>query len=101
VIFGSITGIDPLSLGENEKVAIDPGFTAQQAQALQQIAHNQAAVPELSSMLLTASGIAGLVCGAALAPKPRPPRPDRSKVGVASLPRLASAETLIQQDGRG
>lgn len=62
VIFGSITGIDPLSLGENEKVARDLGFTAQQAQALQQIAHNQVAVPEPSSMLLVASGIAGLVC---------------------------------------
>ncbi|MBC9176047.1 VPLPA-CTERM sorting domain-containing protein [Roseomonas ludipueritiae] len=62
VVFGSITSIDPLSLGENEKVAMDLGFTSEQALALQQIAHNQVAVPEPASILLLASGIAGLVC---------------------------------------
>ncbi|MFC7555152.1 VPLPA-CTERM sorting domain-containing protein [Pseudoroseomonas wenyumeiae] len=62
MVFGSITGIDPLSLGENERVARDLGFTSEQALALQQIAHNQVAAPEPASILLLASGIAGLVC---------------------------------------
>jgi hypothetical protein len=62
VVFGSITGIDPLSLGRNEQVAMDLGFTTDQALALQQIAHQQVAVPEPSSILLLASGLAGLVC---------------------------------------
>jgi hypothetical protein len=39
--FGSVTGLDPLSLGKKERVAIDLGFTADQAVALQKVAHDE------------------------------------------------------------
>ena len=41
--FGKITGKDPLSLGDRERVAIDLGFSPAQAKMLQQIAHDQLA----------------------------------------------------------
>lgn len=41
--FGKITGKDPLSLGDNETVADDMGFSKPQTHALQQIAHDQIA----------------------------------------------------------
>ncbi|MBP0600640.1 PEP-CTERM sorting domain-containing protein [Herbaspirillum sp. LeCh32-8] len=41
MLFGKITGTDPLSLGENESVAEDLGFSKNQAVALQKIAHDQ------------------------------------------------------------
>jgi len=43
MVFGKVTGKDPLSLGENETVADDMGFSKPQTRALQQIAHDQLA----------------------------------------------------------
>ena len=43
LVFGQVTGRDPLSLGEKERVAADFGFSPAQAKALQQIAHDQLA----------------------------------------------------------
>ena len=43
VIFGKVTGLDPLSLGPKEIVAADFGFSRAQASALQQIAHDELA----------------------------------------------------------
>jgi opacity protein-like surface antigen len=43
LVFGRVTGRDPLSLGDQEKVADDFGFLPVQAHALQQIAHDQLA----------------------------------------------------------
>jgi hypothetical protein len=44
--FASVTGKDPLSLGRNETVADDMGFSPAQTVALQQIAHDQLAAPK-------------------------------------------------------
>ncbi|MFL9924906.1 PEP-CTERM sorting domain-containing protein [Herbaspirillum lusitanum] len=41
MLFGKITGKDPLSLGEKESVAEDLGFSKSQVVALQKIAHDQ------------------------------------------------------------
>ncbi|HSS13769.1 MAG TPA: SGNH/GDSL hydrolase family protein [Rhizomicrobium sp.] len=43
MIFGKLTGKDPLSLGDAETVADDMGFSKPQTHALQQIAHDQLA----------------------------------------------------------
>jgi hypothetical protein len=43
MVFGKVTGKDPLSLGDNETVADDMGFSRPQTHALQQIAHDQLA----------------------------------------------------------
>lgn len=43
MVFGKVTGKDPLSLGDNETVADDMGFSKPQTHALQQIAHDQLA----------------------------------------------------------
>ncbi|MBN9589817.1 MAG: hypothetical protein BGN85_04285 [Alphaproteobacteria bacterium 64-11] len=43
MVFGKVTGKDPLSLGENETVAEDMGFSKPQTHALQQVAHDQLA----------------------------------------------------------
>ena len=43
MVFGNVTGKDPLSLGEREQVAVDFGISPAQAHALQQIAHDQLA----------------------------------------------------------
>ena len=43
MVFGKVTGKDPLSLGDNETVADDMGFSKSQTHALQQIAHDQLA----------------------------------------------------------
>ena len=42
-VFGKVTGRDPLSLGDRERVADDFGISPAQAHALQQIAHDQLA----------------------------------------------------------
>jgi len=43
MVFGKVTGKDPLSLGDKESVAEDMGFSARETHALQQIAHDQLA----------------------------------------------------------
>ena len=43
MVFGKVTGRDPLSLGAGERVAGDFGFSAAQTRALQQVAHDQLA----------------------------------------------------------
>jgi hypothetical protein len=43
MVFGKVTGRDPLSLGEFEQAAADFGFSPPQTHALQQIAHDQLA----------------------------------------------------------
>jgi hypothetical protein len=43
VIFGKVTGRDPLSLGPKERVARDFGFSRKQTIALQQVAHDELA----------------------------------------------------------
>src|ERR1700733_14556447 len=41
MVFGRVTGRDPLSLGDGETVADDMGFSKPQTHALQQVAHDQ------------------------------------------------------------
>ncbi|HEU0161496.1 MAG TPA: hypothetical protein VFQ69_03745 [Rhizomicrobium sp.] len=41
MVFAKVTGKDPLSLGEDETVADDMGFSKPQTKALQQIAHDE------------------------------------------------------------
>jgi hypothetical protein len=43
LMFGRVTGKDPLSLGDNETVANDMGFSKPQTHALQQLAHDELA----------------------------------------------------------
>jgi hypothetical protein len=43
LVFGKVTGRDPLSLGRNETVADDMGFSAAETEKLQQIAHDELA----------------------------------------------------------
>lgn len=43
LVFGKVTGKDPLSLGDKESVAEDMGFSKPQTHALQQLAHDQLA----------------------------------------------------------
>ena len=43
LVFAEVTGRDPLSLGDNETVADDMGFSKPQTHALQQIAHDELA----------------------------------------------------------
>lgn len=43
MVFGRVTGKDPLSLGDNETVADDMGFSKSQTHALEQIAHDELA----------------------------------------------------------
>jgi hypothetical protein len=61
-LYGSITGRDPNSLGAGELAAIDLGISAADALALQRVASLQlgfdvAAVPEPSTLVLTALGL--------------------------------------------
>ena len=43
LVFGRVTGRDPLSLGDKERVAADFGFSPAVTKALQQVAHDQLA----------------------------------------------------------
>jgi hypothetical protein len=59
-LFGTITGIDPKSLGASEIAAMDLGISARDAVALQRVASAQlgfAAVPEPSTLLLAVLGL--------------------------------------------
>jgi len=46
LVFGKVTGKDPLSLGDKETVADDMGFSPDQTKTLQQIAHDQLSVSQ-------------------------------------------------------
>lgn len=46
MVFGKLTGKDPLSLGESETVAEDMGFSKAQTKALQQVAHDELAASD-------------------------------------------------------
>jgi PEP-CTERM motif len=61
-VFGHITGLDPRSLGANEQAAAALGITSAQSLAMQQLAFEQlaAAVPEPSTYLMMAIGLAAL-----------------------------------------
>ena len=63
-LFGSITGLDPQSLGRNEQSAFDLGISQIDALALQRIAALElgfpAAVPEPGQAVLLAAGLLGL-----------------------------------------
>ena len=41
MIFGDLTGLDPRSLGKNERAALELGLSANQAAALQQVAFDE------------------------------------------------------------
>ena len=45
MIFGKVTGKDPLSLGQREQAGIDLGFSPAEIKALQQIAHDTLGLP--------------------------------------------------------
>jgi hypothetical protein len=60
VQFGTITGLDPLSLGANEQAAADLGISAADALTLERVASQQlavAAVPEPETWALLAGGL--------------------------------------------
>lgn len=60
-VFGSVTGVDPQSLGRDEKAALDLGISQADAWRLQQVAAAQlgfaVAVPEPSTWALMAAGL--------------------------------------------
>ncbi len=62
-LFGTLTGLDPLSLGPNERAAADLGITPAQAVLLQRVASEQlaAAIPEPATVLMLLAGLAGLL----------------------------------------
>ena len=62
-VFGNITGLDPRSLGANERAAQSLGISTGDSLAMQNIAYQTlqvTAVPEPSTYLMMAFGIAGL-----------------------------------------
>jgi hypothetical protein len=72
-MFGSITGLDPRSLGAGDTIASDLGISAANAAALQRYATEQLAVeevpePGMAVMFLT---LGGLMC---LARRPKSAR---------------------------
>lgn len=57
-VFGMVTGVDPRTLGGQESAAVELGFSASEAYALQSLAWEQIqAIPEPGTALLTALGI--------------------------------------------
>lgn len=63
-VFGSVTGLDPQSLGRNEQAARDLGISPDDAFAMQRIAALSLgfqAVPEPGSLLLVALALAGAI----------------------------------------
>ena len=62
-LFGTLTGLDPLSLGAGERAAFDLGLSASTALALQRVAHDQlrasGLLPEPGSLLLVSIALAG------------------------------------------
>lgn len=58
MVFGTTTGIDPRTLGGQESAAVELGFSASEAYALQSIAYEQiAAIPEPGTWLMLAAGV--------------------------------------------
>jgi hypothetical protein len=41
VVFGNVTGVDPLALGRGECSAFELGMSADQSEALQRVAHDE------------------------------------------------------------
>ena len=41
MVFGDLTGLDPRSLGKNERAALELGFSSEQATALQKVAFDE------------------------------------------------------------
>lgn len=56
VVFGNVTGVDPLSLGRNECAAVELGISSAQAGALQQLAHDELAAAGRGLHSLPAAG---------------------------------------------
>ncbi len=52
MIFGDVTGLDPRSLGKDERVAFELGVSADQAVALQKVAHDELAAMKRSAPLV-------------------------------------------------
>ncbi len=52
MIFGDVTGLDPRSLGRDERVAFELGVSADQAVALQKVAHDELAAMKRSAPLV-------------------------------------------------
>jgi hypothetical protein len=50
IVFGGITGVDPMTLGSRERAADELGLSAAQATSLQKVAHDQLSASSVSSM---------------------------------------------------
>lgn len=50
IVFGGITGLDPMTLGSRERAADELGLSAAQATSLQKVAHDQLSASSVSSM---------------------------------------------------
>lgn len=58
MVFGTTTGLDPRTLGGQESAAVELGFSASEAYALQSIAYEQiAAIPEPSTWMMMFAGV--------------------------------------------
>ena len=65
VVFGNVTGVDPLALGSGECSAYELGMSTAQARALQQVAHDELAAA--ATALRTPDGMTPAKAGTACA----------------------------------